>query len=101
MIQLVKASLAVLSVIALAACDPTADLEDAPVALGDFRLGHNIVVAPEAQTIPGSRKATEEEWKIALTKAIDDRFGRYEGEGLYHFGVSIGAYNLAAIETPK
>lgn len=85
---------------ALAACDPTEDLKDPPVELGDFRLGHNIVVAPSPQTLPGSRTATEAEWKKAMTKAIDARFGRYEGERLYHLGISIDVYNLAAIDVP-
>jgi len=86
--------------LALAACDPTTDLEDPPVALGEFRLGHNIVVARDPQLIPGTRKATEAEWQAAMTKAIDDRFGRYDGARLYHLGISIDAYNLAPIDVP-
>jgi len=30
----------------VAACSSTADLQDAPVPLGDFRLEHNILEAP-------------------------------------------------------
>ena len=84
----------------VAACDPTKDLKDPPVDLGPFQLGHNIVVVPSPQLIPGSRTATEEEWKAAMTKAIADRFGRYEGTKLYHIGISIDAYNLAPIDVP-
>ncbi|KMW59292.1 hypothetical protein AIOL_004273 [Candidatus Rhodobacter oscarellae] len=86
----------------MAACaPPTADLTDPPVDLGDFKLGHNIVVTPDPKLVPGSRRATDEEWKAAMTGAIDARFGRYEdGTRLYHFGISIDAYNLAAIDLP-
>lgn len=89
-----------LSLVALAACDPTRDLDEPPVSLGDFKLGHNIVVAPEPQTLPGSRQATQEEWQAALTKAIDARFGRYDGAKLYHFGVNVGVYSLAFVDIP-
>lgn len=70
-------------------------LDKPAVPLGDFNLGHNIVVAPKAQRGPVSRKATEEELTSALTKAIAARFDRYEGERLYHFGVSVEGYVLA------
>jgi hypothetical protein len=86
--------------VALAACDPTRDLNDPPVDLGDFRLGHNIVVARNPQALPGSRTATEAEWQAAMTKAIAARFGRYEGERIYHLGISVDVYNLAAIDVP-
>lgn len=86
---------------ALAACgDPTKDLDGPAVDLGNFKLGHNIVVARSPDLLPGSREATEAEWQKALTGAIDARFGRYEGEKIYHFGVSVDAYNLAAIDVP-
>jgi hypothetical protein len=89
------------ALLALAACaPPDADLAEPPVALGDFKLGHNIVVVPDAKSLPGSRPATEDEWKTALTRAIDARFGRYDGAKFYHFGVSVDAYNLAAIDVP-
>jgi len=97
---LIKCLLALGLVFSLAACDPTNDLTDAPVDLGDFKLGHNIVVTPNLQALPGSRQATEEEWQTAMKKAIDARFGRYEGETVYHFGISVDAYNLAVIDVP-
>jgi len=85
----------------LGACEgPASDLKDPPVDLGDFRLGHNIVVARAPQLVPGSRTATEAEWQAALTKAIDDRFGRYDGTRIYNIGISVDAYNLAAIDVP-
>ena len=98
--SLIKSVLALGLFTLVAACDPTRDLVDAPVDLGEFKLGHNIVIAPDATPLPGSRKATEEEWVAAMTAAMDARFGRYQGEKLYHFGISVDAYNLAPIDVP-
>ena len=90
-------SLAILCVLALAACTNSNDLGRAPVPLGDFALGFNVVVAPKMVKGPVSREATEEEWKAALTTAIDERFRRYDdlGSKLYHLGVSVEGYVLA------
>ena len=80
---------------------------DQPLAdLGDFRLGHNIVIASKMQKGPVSREATEEEWVTALTSAIGARFGQYQGDRLYHLGVSVEGYMLAPrglplVYTPK
>lgn len=79
----------------LAACGTAEDLDEAPVPLGDFRLGHNIVVAPNLTQGPLSRDATQEEWIEAMTKAVGDRFGRYDGERFYNFGISVEGYVLA------
>lgn len=100
MIRALKALLILTASLALAACDPTRDLEEPPVSLGNFRLGHNIVVVREPQALPGSRNATAKEWETAMKNAIDARFGRYEGGKYYHFGVSVDAYNLAPIDVP-
>lgn len=78
----------------LAACGRS-DLEDPPVPLGDFRLGLNIVVADNMQKVPISRDATVEEWEAALQKAVQDRFGRYEGTKFYNIGVNVDGYALA------
>ena len=81
---------ALLSFVALVAgCTNPNDLDDAPVEMGNFSLGHNVVVASKMTRGPLSREASEDEWKEALTTAIGDRFGRYEGDRLYHFGVSV------------
>jgi len=96
----IKAVLALCATFLLTACDPTKDLKDAPVELGTFKLGHNIVVLPDPRALPGSRSATKEEWQTAMTRAIDKRFGRYEGSKLFHLGISVDAYNLAAIDVP-
>ena len=86
--------------LALAACTNANDLNQTPTYLGDFHLGHNVVVAPNLTKGPASREASEEEWVAVMTKAIDDRFGRYEGERLYHLGVSIEGYVLAVPGVP-
>lgn len=90
----------ILGLAVLAGCAGGNDLNQRPVPLGDFSLGHNVVVASKMQMGPVSREASEEEWKAVLTKAIDDRFGRYEGEGLYHLGVSVEGYMLAPTGVP-
>jgi hypothetical protein len=83
------------AIVMLAACTNPNDLDEAPVDLGDFRLGHNVVVASKMTRGPLSREATEDEWKEAMTSAIDERFGRYQGDKLYHLGVSVEGYVLA------
>ncbi|MDF1715945.1 MAG: hypothetical protein P1U75_04600 [Antarcticimicrobium sp.] len=89
----------------LAAC--TAPSPDDPLQdLGAFYFGHNIVVAPKMQKGPISRDATKEEWVDVLTGAMRDRFGRYDGDQLYHFGISVEGYMLAPpgvplVYTPK
>ncbi len=79
----------------VAACSGSADLKDAPVPLGDFRLEHNIVVASKATQGPLSRKASEEMLANTMKAAIAERFDRYDGASRYHFGISIEGYILA------
>ena len=88
--------------LALAACG-TPDGDGASselIPLGDFRMGHNIAIGTEAKLIPPSRGATADEWKTAMQGAMQKRFGRYDGAGLYHFGVSVDAYALAVPGIP-
>jgi len=88
------ARILMLSCALLAACAKD-DLKDPPVDLGDFVLGHNIVVADNVQKVPISRDATPNEWEAAMKKAMADRFGRYEGDKVYNIGVVVEAYALA------
>ncbi len=81
--------------LSLAACAGKGDLQEPPVPLGDFALGHNVVVAPNLVKGPVSRDASQEEWIAAVEKAISDRFDRYEGARLYHLGLSVEGYVLA------
>lgn len=84
----------------VAACSGSADLQDAPVPLGDFKLGHNIVVASKAQQGPLSRKASETLLVDTVKAAVAERFGRYDGDSLYHFGISVEGYILALPGVP-
>jgi hypothetical protein len=79
----------------LAACDASDPLTEDLPDMGDFRLAHNIVVAEGMQQVPPSRNATPEEWVDVMTAELDRRFGGYEGDRLYHFGVSVDGYALA------
>ena len=83
-----------LSLAVLAGCGAN-DLDEPPAPLGNFALGLNVVVADNMQKVPISRDATVDEWEAAMKKAIDERFGRYEGTKLYNFGISVDAYALA------
>jgi hypothetical protein len=78
----------------LASCQKN-DLAEAPVPLGNFALGLNIVVADNMKKVPISRPATEEEWEAGIIKAIDDRFGRYSGTKLYNIGIAVDGFALA------
>ena len=71
-----------------------------PEDLGAFKLGHNVVIASKMKKGPVSRDATQEEWVSTLTSAVDKRFGRYEGDQLYHFGISVEGYMLAPPGVP-
>jgi len=84
-----------MSVAFLTACNGAADLNKAPVPLGDFSLKHNIAVAPKAVKGPLSREVSKEQLTKALTDATAERFGRYNGSRDYHFGMSIEGYVLA------
>lgn len=81
--------------LALSACENIDDISGKPLPIGEFALGHNIVVAPALVKGPVSREGSDEDWIASVTKAIDDRFSRYEGDQLYHFGISLEGYVLA------
>ncbi len=85
---------AVASLAVMSACAGQ-KLEEKPVPLGNFKLGLNIVLTDKMQKVPISREATAEEWKAAMTKAIAERFGRYDGDKFFNLGVSVDAYALA------
>jgi len=79
----------------LTACAAPDPLTDELPSMGNFRLGHNIVVADSMQQIPPSRRAEPEQWVEILTSEIDRRFGQYEGDKLYHIGIAVDGYALA------
>ncbi|MEC3861487.1 hypothetical protein VK792_09345 [Mesobacterium sp. TK19101] len=79
----------------LAACAAsTDDLEKPGEPLGDFRLGHAGIVAPNLEKLLVSRDATKEEWIAAVDTAVEKRFRRFEGDKYYHLGISVEAYSL-------
>jgi len=88
---------------ALVSCTaPTKEVTDEPLDLGDFVLGHNIVVAPDIQKGPLSREADTDAFIASMKNAIDARMGasRYDGTRLVHFGVNINGYALAQKGVP-
>ncbi|WP_227270939.1 hypothetical protein [Roseobacter weihaiensis] len=98
---MIRRIIAVLCCVVLSACTYESDLDEPPVDLGNFRLGHNVVVAPLAATSSAiSREATEEELTTALRDAIAARFDRYDGSKRYHLGVSVEGYVLARAGVP-
>ncbi|MGR3540315.1 MAG: hypothetical protein ACU0BS_02645 [Hasllibacter sp.] len=84
----------------LAACGAGDPALEAPREMGEFRLGHNVVVAPAPQRGPLSRTVDEERFAAILREEIDARLGRYEGGTLLHLGVSIEGYVVAAPGIP-
>ena len=47
-----------------------------------------------------ARAATGDEWVDVLRPAVARRFGRYEGNQLYHFGISVEGFMLAPPGVP-
>jgi hypothetical protein len=86
------------TMVLLGACTSSSEMSDEP--LGDFRLGHNIVIADEVQAGPFTRALNEEELELAMQNAIQQRLGRFDGDGLYHIGIFIGAAVLALPGVP-
>ncbi|MEO1342975.1 MAG: hypothetical protein AAFV74_02330 [Pseudomonadota bacterium] len=84
----------------LSACAGANDLDGRAVYLGDFKLGHNVVIAPNAVKGPASREATGEEWIEAVSRSVDARFSRYEGARFVNLGISIDGYVLAVTGVP-
>ncbi|MBV1867428.1 MAG: hypothetical protein KUG69_05930 [Marinosulfonomonas sp.] len=88
------------ALLVLAGCATQAKIDEPQVAMGDFRLGHNIVVVSEPAIGPFSRTIEDEELKNALTLALTHRLGGYEGEKFYNIGAKIDAYALAMPGVP-
>lgn len=88
-------------VLGLAACaNGQSNLEKPAEPLGNFKLGHAIVVAPNLTKGPVSRDASAEEWIASVDSALEERFRRYEGDSFYHLGVSVEGYVLAQPGVP-
>ncbi|WP_425101661.1 hypothetical protein [Tropicibacter sp. S64] len=92
---MIRLTTALALALGLAACSETpVDLSQPAVALGNFKLGHSEVVAPNLQQLLVSRDATAEEWSQVVDEAFEERFRRYTGDQFYHIGVSVEAYSL-------
>jgi len=89
-----------LAFLGLTACADVNDLDRPPIPLGDFKLGHNVVVAPNLVQGPLSREASDAELIAAMKNAVDARFSRYEGARLYHLGITLEGYVLAKAGVP-
>lgn len=98
--KLMKAVCALGFAALLAGCAGNTSLDGPAAPLGDFRLGHTIVVTKNAQKIGPSREASPAEWKELLTRDIKQRFGRYDGERVYHIAVNLDGYALAVPGIP-
>ncbi|WP_300033782.1 hypothetical protein [uncultured Roseobacter sp.] len=92
---MLKKAVWMLGALALSACVNSADLNDPAVPLGDFSLGHNVVVAPKVAKGPASREVPKDELTASIQAAMAERFDRYDGPKDYHFGLSVEAYVLA------
>ena len=93
--------IALVSLAFLVACGAPADIDKEPrVTMGDFRLGHTIVVSNSPEKAPFSRDASDAELIAGLEQAIADRFGPYQGDKFYHIGVKIDLYGLARPGVP-
>ena len=93
---------AAMAVLALCLAGCAAQNEDLsnPAPLGNFLLGHNIIVADAPEVGPLSRTAEPEEWKAALEQAVDDRFRVYNGDKFYHIALKVEGYILAVPGVP-
>ncbi|MDD7971648.1 hypothetical protein PUT78_11085 [Roseinatronobacter sp. HJB301] len=79
----------------LGACTSGAQLGEERSELGDFRLGHAIVVTDGATIGPASRRADPGVWESTLTDEVQRRFGRYDGDKYYHIAIAVQGYVLA------
>ena len=70
---------AFLSVLVIMAGCADQTIKGPPAPLGDFKLGHNVVVTKNTQSSVISREVSDEVLVAAMTDAIDQRFGRYAG----------------------
>lgn len=90
-----RAGVALLAALVLSACASGRELREERAELGDFFLAHAVVVAENATVGPASRRAEPEQWEETLGNELRRRFSRYDGDTLYHLGVSVDGYVLA------
>jgi hypothetical protein len=59
-----------------------------------------VTVVEEPEIGPFSREATDEAWEAAIDFAIEERFGRYDGDKYFHIATKVDGYALAMIGVP-
>lgn len=99
-VTLIRRAVLLAALALLTACANGAVLGDLRTELGDFRLGHNIVLTENTVKGPLSREADHATLSTTLHDEIARRFDRYEGDRLYHLAVNIDAYVLAVPGIP-
>lgn len=98
--RLARLPMLLAAVALVSACADGRNLGERRAELGDFRLSHNIVLAGNAVQGPLSRRAESADWETAIRAEVARRFGRYEGNRLYHLAVNVDAYVLAVPGIP-
>ena len=76
------------------------DLSEAPMPLGQFRLGHNIAIADNVTKGQFSSEFTDTQIEVAVQNQVAQRLRRYDGDGLYHLGIVVGGIVLAQPGVP-
>ena len=87
-------------VVVLGACSSSGDLAEIPEPIGDFKLGHVVAFADNAQSTPASRPVGADEIEAAIKAAVKERMGRYSGSKFYHISVRVDAYQLGIPGVP-
>lgn len=102
MTRLTRRLFALAAAVALAGCAGTPEpaTQAAPEPLGEFRLGHIVVVADDVQRVQPSREVSPDEWESAMREAIDRRFSALDGDQLYHIAVHVLGYSIAVPGVP-
>jgi len=84
----------------LVSCGETPATISAPEPIGDFKLGHLVVFAKNAQMGPLSREASPEELEAALRAELEPRLVPLKGSKFYNVAVSVDAFILAVPGIP-
>ena len=81
--------------LALAACDPPAELPPDPPPIGDLRLAHVKVSAKGTVWPEVSRTVEQDVLETALHDAVRERIGRHKGNKWYHLAIAVEEVILA------
>lgn len=79
----------------LAGCTSELDSETSSTAIGDFRLDRLVVIVKDPITGPVTRTLPDDVVKAAVTKSMDERLRRFQGDGSYSIGIKVAGYVLA------